>query len=145
MRIVEVNGIKLEIDEQTARTVDSYKIGDQVKVLIKEYSAYKLHVGVIVGFANFEKLPCIEIMYVNPSSYDKDPLKFITIHAETEGTEIAPLNEAEVVLDKEDVLQRFEQGIRDAQNTLDDLTAKRDYFRARFASVFVTEEERINA
>lgn len=142
-RIVEVNGIKLEIDERTARTVDSYKVGDRVKVLVKEYSSYNLHVGVIVGFAAFKERPCIEVMYVNPTGYDTDPLKFIAIHADTEGTEIAPLNEAELVLDKDDVLDRFAKGIREAQAKLDDLTAKRDYFTAKFAKAFVTEEERI--
>jgi hypothetical protein len=47
MRIVEVDGIKLEIDERTARTIESYKVGDPVKVLVKSYGdSYNIYPGV---------------------------------------------------------------------------------------------------
>ena len=38
MKTVEIQGIRLEIDERTARTVDQYKIGDRVRVLIQGYA-----------------------------------------------------------------------------------------------------------
>ena len=37
MKTIEINGVKLEIDLRTAKRVDTFKIGDNVKVLKKEY------------------------------------------------------------------------------------------------------------
>lgn len=37
-KIVEINGIKMEVDMRHAKTIDTYKIGDRVKVLVKQYS-----------------------------------------------------------------------------------------------------------
>jgi hypothetical protein len=49
-RIVEINGVKLELDMRQAKlqSIDTFKVGDSVKVLIKEYGdSYKTHAGVI--------------------------------------------------------------------------------------------------
>ena len=54
-RIIEVNGVKMEIDLRNAKVVENYKVGDYVKVLIKEYNSYKSYIGNIIGFDNFEK------------------------------------------------------------------------------------------
>ena len=32
-RLVEINGIKMEVDMRSARRVDTFKVGDNVKVL----------------------------------------------------------------------------------------------------------------
>lgn len=48
--IIEVNGVKLEVDLRTARRIDEIRIGDRVKVLIKGYSDYKVHAGTVIGF-----------------------------------------------------------------------------------------------
>ena len=37
-RIVEIDGVKIEVDLRTAKRVDSYKVGDNVKILEKEKS-----------------------------------------------------------------------------------------------------------
>lgn len=56
--IVEINGIKLEVDLRTAKRVEEYKVGDMVKVLKKEYGdSYKSYAGMIVGFDAFVALP----------------------------------------------------------------------------------------
>ena len=34
-RIVEIGGVKIEVDLRTAKRVDSYRVGDPVKVLTK--------------------------------------------------------------------------------------------------------------
>ncbi|MDH7956462.1 hypothetical protein [Listeria monocytogenes] len=47
-RMVEINGIKMEIDMRTAVRVDEFKVGDNIKVLDKNYSNQKIHDGVIV-------------------------------------------------------------------------------------------------
>lgn len=141
MKTVEINGIKLEIDERTARTVEQYRVGDRVKVLVKEYQSYRVFPGVIVGFAAFVELPTIEVMYLSSDAWDKDPLKFVSINAKSEGVEIAPINEAEVVLDREDTLERIDRAIRESRNRTGDLERKRDFFVEKFAAAFGAEQE----
>lgn len=139
MAIIEVNGIKLDIDERTARTVESYRVGDRVKVLVKGHATYDIHVGVIVGFTAFKALPTIEIMYLAINAWDSNPLKFVAVNAETTGVEIAPMNDAEVVLDQADVLARLDREIRSARHKLEDLERKRVYFTERYAAAFSVE------
>lgn len=44
-RIIEVNGVKLEVDLRNARRVDEFRVGSPVKVLVKNYSTYESHFG----------------------------------------------------------------------------------------------------
>jgi len=134
MRIVEINGIKLEIDERTARTVESYRVGDRIKVLVKEYSAYAVYPGVIVGFSDFKDLPTIDIMYVT-RGYGAE-FRFISINAQSTETGIAPSNEAEVLLDKQGVMNELDRQERQAEVALADIRKKREYFTKRFAAAF---------
>ena len=38
-RIIEINGVKLEVDLSQARVVENYRIGDNVKILQNEYGS----------------------------------------------------------------------------------------------------------
>ena len=64
-RVVEIGGVKLEVDLRHARVIENFKIGDTVKVLLKKYGdSYESHLGVIVGFDNFKERPTIVIAHV---------------------------------------------------------------------------------
>ena len=71
-RVVEINGVKMEVDLRSATTqeVNTYKVGDQVKVLIKDYSSWKDYPGTIVGFDNFKQRPTIIIAYLERYNSD---------------------------------------------------------------------------
>lgn len=138
--IVEIAGVKIEVDERTARTVESYKVGDRVKVLIKGYGdAYKVHPGVIVNFVAFKELPSIEVMYLDTDNFSSEPLKFKALNEKTEGVEIAPMSDHELLLDRKDVLARIDDEIRKRRNSMEDMEQKRAYFVARFAEAFPEE------
>src|SRR5690606_28503543 len=63
--IIEVNGVKLEVDLRTAKRVDELRVGDRVKVLTKDYRGeYEVHAGTIVGFEPFENLPTVIVAYL---------------------------------------------------------------------------------
>lgn len=142
MKIVEISGIKLEIDERTAKTVEFYKVGDRVRVLVKSYGDnYSIYPGIIAGFAAFANLPSIELLYLEQNS--SDPLKFKTINAKSEGVEIVPMGEEELILDRADVLRRMDKSIHDKENDLLDLKAKREYFISRFAMQFKPDPEQV--
>ena len=132
MTIVEISVIKLEIDERTARTVESYKVGDRVKCLIKQYGdSWSVFPGVITGFAAFTNLPTIEIMYLSNGE-----LAYKAVNEHSKDFEIVPLSEAELILDKADALRRMDLAIKRAEDDLLDKKQKRAYFVEKFATAF---------
>ncbi|MHC4294732.1 MAG: hypothetical protein ACYSTL_04025, partial [Planctomycetota bacterium] len=51
IRVVEINGVKLEVDLRHAKVIDQFRVGDRVKVLKKKYEkVYESHPGAIIGF-----------------------------------------------------------------------------------------------
>ena len=53
-RIVEIDGVKIEVDLRSAKRIDTFKVGDNVKVLCKDYNnQFKVKPGIITDFANF--------------------------------------------------------------------------------------------
>lgn len=138
--IVEINGVKMEVDERTAKTIEAYKVGDRVKVLKKQYGdSYRMYPGVIVNFVPFKDLPSIEIMYLDTDNFSSKPLAFLTLNNKTEGIEIAPMSDHELVLDKEDVISRIDDEIRKRRNALEDMEQKKEWFISRFADAFPVE------
>lgn len=137
IRIVEINGVKVEVDLRTAKRVDQFKIGDPCKVLVKDYSGYKAHHGVIVSFDEFENLPTITVCYLD-GGYSPG-LKFAYINSKTEDTEIAPAND-EILVEKADIVEQLDSDIIKKQAELDDLKRKKAYFLNRFGAVWGEEE-----
>lgn len=68
-RIIEINGIKLEVDMRSARRIDEFKVGDSVKVLDSRDDKNVMRSGVITDFANFKELPTIMVAVYKEGSY----------------------------------------------------------------------------
>jgi len=135
-RIIEVNGVKLEIDLSTAKKVDSYKIGDSVKMLRKKYSdGWVSYPAVIIGFDNFESKPMINLLYLE-SDYSGASLHLEHIHQDTKDIEIIPLTEADIILDKAGILEKMDSLILVKETELKDLTMKKEYFIKNFGKFF---------
>ncbi len=135
IKIVEIGGVKMEIDMRHARVIDNYKVGDCVKVLKKDYSDYKAFAGVIIGFDDFKQLPTITVAYVDVS-YNSAELKFAHINAQSKDIEIVHVNPAEMVIDRTSVLKHFEREIVKKQLEVTDLENKRDYMLANMHKYF---------
>lgn len=130
LRVVEIGGVKMEVDTRTARVVDRFKVGDRVKVLVKSYCGWDSHHGVIVAFDEFKNLPTITVAYIDGSS-----LKFVGIHAENEAAEICACND-DVLVEKAEILAQLDAEITCKTGELDDLQRKRVYFETRFGALF---------
>lgn len=140
-QIVEINGIKLEIDMRHAKKIDSYKVGDNVKVLIKSYGdTYNTYPGVIIGFDNFEKLPTITVCYVD-IGYSNAEVKFININAKSSDYEIVHMQEHEKIVDKKRALDLLTNVIDKAKAEVDNLERKRAYFIEKFNQHCLTLEQ----
>jgi hypothetical protein len=132
---VEINGVKLEVDMRTARKIENYRVGDRVKVLVKDYSTYKPYPGVIVAFDLFDAMPTITIAYLD-TSYSGTDIKFAYLNGkEDNATEIAPYND-DIQVDKATVLDKLEGEINKKRAEIEDLESKKAYFNKNFQKYF---------
>lgn len=135
-RVIEINGIKLEVDLTTAKRIDEFKVGDNIKVL---QDAKDVFAGVIVDFVNFKELPTIQIA-VFKQDYWGTKIDFINYNSRTENMEIMPCSEHELKLEKCRVVDKFNIEINKKQSEVDELTKKRDWFVEHFAKYFNNEK-----
>jgi hypothetical protein len=135
-RIVEIDGVKLEVDLRTAKVIDHYKIGDPVRVMTGETYGNPIKAGVIVGFCEFEKNPAIEILVLDPD-YSGVAFKTVTIVSGKENkVQIAPYDRYEGLVSKADVVTRFDREIQQKELELADLKLQKQYFIDDFAKAF---------
>lgn len=135
-RIIEINGIKLEVDLSTARKIDEFKVGDNVKVLKKGYNdTFDVLAGVIVEFVNFKELPTM-IIAMFRQDYNGCRIEFINFNAQTKDVEITPCCEHELKLEKCRVIDKFNNEIEKKKSEMEELMNKRDWFEKHFAKYF---------
>lgn len=137
-RIIEIDGVKVEIDLRTAKRVDSFKVGDNIKILDKEYDSYKVKPGIIVDFAEFQELPTIVIAVFDEGSWSSTPnISFIYYNKNTsKKVEIVSCSEDEIKVSKEGVIERFEREIQKKKNEYEDFKNKLEYFKTHFLKVY---------
>lgn len=134
-RIVEINGIKMEVDMRTAKRVDQFRVGDPVKVLVKQYNEYRAMPGVIVGFTEFKTRPAIDVLYIE-GQYGTNTMKFVSITEDTTEVEIAPFYRYEGVLEYNQVVESLNRNVQEKESALLDAKAKRDLFLKHFGEAF---------
>jgi len=141
-RIIEIGGIKMEVDMRRAIKVEYYKVGTKIRILKKSSSygeEYKTYGGVIVGFDQFEKLPSILIAYLK-SSYDNAEIEFLTFNKQTKDVEICIADENFIPFQKATVLTVLDNKIVEAEQHLLEAKAKKEYFVKNFDEYFNKEE-----
>lgn len=138
-RIIEINGMKIEVDLTTAKRIDEFRVGDNIKVLkTSQYSASEILPGVIIQFVNFKELPTIQIAAFKQDYYGTK-IEFINYNSDSKDIEIVSCSEHELKLEKCSVMDRFDQEINKKQAEVDDLKAKRDWFVKYFNKYFIHE------
>lgn len=140
IRQVEIGGIKVEVDLRTVKHITTYKVGDNVKLLMKEYSNFVVKPGVIVDFVNFKENPAIVVAYFD-QNYAGTSIKFVTIHKDTTDIEMAPCLPHELELNKDRVLDRFDLEIANKLRDAEELRQKKEYFVKNFGRFFKEEEK----
>lgn len=136
--IIEVNGVKLEVDLRVAKRIETLRVGSRVKVLTKEYQSTKVHPGVVVGFEPFNKKPTILIAYVNINWSDCE-LKIVSVNEDSKDIEVVASIDDEIFA-KTDVTKLFDRQIAEAQRKVDDLEEKKSYFLRNFATYWAPVE-----
>ena len=130
--IIEVNGVKLEVDLRHAKRIDTLAVGDRVKVLVKQYSDYAVHAGTIIGFEPFQNLPTVIVAYL-VKDYNSTSIKFLYYNAQSKEVEvIKAIDDDQLDIDKATVLQQFDREMQKKRDELADLEEKRSFFVSNF-------------
>jgi hypothetical protein len=136
-RVVEINGVKLELDlrQATLQSIDAFKVGDSVKVLVKVYEGYESHAGVIVGFDAFKSLPTIIIAYLKVE-YQKAALRFVYLNSATKDVEVCPASTNDVPFERDSVLGLMDRAIELKQVELAEAVKSKELFLQMFNRYF---------
>lgn len=131
-RIVEINGIRVEVDLRTAKRVDTFRVGTPVKVLRKTYGdQYETYPGIISGFDEFKNLPTITVAYI-----DNGALRFAALNEKSKDMEIVAADRDTLHMEKADVLRLMDRQLAEAEMKVADLKQRREYFLACFGAYF---------
>lgn len=130
--IIEVNGIKMEIDLRQAKVVDHYKVGDKIKILKKKWNdSWESYVGVIIGFDGFERKPTIIIAYIE----DKKVV-YAYFNSESKDVEIVRANENDLPFSKATVVESLEKEIQKKTLELEEANFMKNNFIKFFGKYF---------
>lgn len=135
-QIIEINGIKMEVDLRHAKVIDQYKVGDSIKVLLNEYGEkYKSYIGTIIGFDNFEKHPTIVIAYLK-TEYSSATIDYVYFNSETKDVEITALNDWDIPVTKAQVIEKMDKMIESKANEIKEVEQKKALFERLFGQYF---------
>lgn len=138
-QIIEINGIKMEVDLRHARRIDTVQVGTKVKVLLKSaYTDHTVRTGVVVGFEPFESLPTIIVCYMD-ISYSEAKLEFAYINSSTKSKEkyelVVSLDD-DMPFQKQTVLSQLAAQRAKKVEEVEELDRKREYFLQHFEAYF---------
>ena len=142
MKEIEINGMVLEFDEKMLLKQE-IRVGDNVQVLVKEYSSYKCYPGVVINLLPFENAPAMEVMYVEDSYTAFSLRKRVIVHKEdckdgdNNDIKIIKMNDKFLPFTKERAVDVMEQDIAKKQHELDEAKLKLEYFLKYFNTYFI--------
>lgn len=134
--IIEINGIKLEVDLRTARRIETLRVGDRVKLLhTPDYGSPIVYPGVVVGFEPFDSMPTIIIAYIASKGWGADPAKieFLYYNSKSKGFEVI-VSTDDVKLDRTNALESFDRKEQKLLSDLEEVRQMRAYFERNFAA-----------
>ena len=139
--IVRVGNIEMDVAIKSMRSIQTFKVGDPVKLLKKaaSYSKQETMAGVIVSFDNYESSPAIVVLAMKGSYGDVD-FQFITISEMGVDYDMIHYSGYEQLFTRDNVMRIFDRKIAEMELKLNEMNAKRAYFDQNFASAF----EKIN-
>lgn len=142
--VIEVQGVKLEVDLRHAKRIDTISIGTRVKVLKKEYSdSWKVRHGIVIGFEPFQNLPTI-IICTALIEYAEAKIEFLYYNAKSEGVEVVVASDDDLVaLDKADFCAKCDLEIEKHQSAIKELQHRKGYFLDKFQSYWKPIEEAV--
>lgn len=142
--VVEVNGVKLEVDLRTAKRIDTLVVGSKVKLLKKKttYESIKVYPGVIVGFEPFKELPTIIVAYLK-TDWNSSSVEFAYINAANEEFDMIASVDDDLMINKSDTLKTFQKEIDTKMREIEQIKSKMEYFLSHFGKHFESQPEKV--
>lgn len=140
--VIEINGVKMEIDLRHAKRIDHLRVGDRVKILRKEagYSNFEVHHGMIIGFDEFKERPTIVCAYMD-TGYNGG-LKFLYYNSETKDCEVIASNDPDMLgIKKDHIIRTMDREIEKKNQELQEIEAKKAFFLAHFQAYWAPMEK----
>ena len=139
-RVIEIDGVKLEIDLRHARKVDHFRIGDTVKLLKKQYNGYEVFPAVIVNFTEFKNKPTIEMLYVDGCGNVCYHAHFAHEEGKECVSEIAPASCLEMRFERNVIIDKMRQQIEKAKAEMVLAQSRLECFEKYFGKAFPGQE-----
>lgn len=139
--VIEINGVKMEIDLRHARRVEELRVGDRVKILKKVYNEHKVYPGTIIGFEPFKALPTIIVAYVI-SNYAETKIEFVYFNADSKDVELVKAVDDDAAdLSRADVMAAFDRDVEKLKRQIAEIEEKRKYFDTNFRAYWERVEQ----
>jgi hypothetical protein len=142
-KVIEINGIKMEVDLRTARRIENFRVGDAVKILLtgSSYSSPEVHPGVIVNFEDFPTMPTIVVAYVKQGYGGGLEFAYVNAKSADKYELVASTEDSQLAVSKSRTLEHLDREIEKHHAEIKELESKRKYFLERFGVYFgkVTE------
>lgn len=137
----EIGGVKLEVDDRHCKKIETFRVGDPIKILIKNYGdSFTSYYGIIAGFDPFEARPTMQIAYMN-QGYMEDPIKFIAVNQDSKDVEIIACSENDLLgIKRDDCLQALDRNIRQKEVALQEAYAKKEFFIKQFGVIYARKD-----
>lgn len=135
--IVRIGNIEMDVAVTSMRSIQTFKVGDPVKLLKKagSYSSQETMAGVIVSFDNYESAPAIVVLAMT-SSYNDVNFQFVTITEMGKEYDMIHYSGYEQLFTRDNVMRIFDRKVAEMELKINEMKAKRAYFDQHFASAF---------
>lgn len=140
MKRVEVGGMTLEFDEKLVMKQE-VRVGDNVNLIVKEYSDYKIYKGVVISLLPYaDDNVAIEVLYID-DSYTGFEIKKKTLMSKVTDEEVKARiikieNDDFLPFTKERAIDILDKSILDAENKYNEAKAKKEYFLKYYNKYF---------
>lgn len=137
-KIIEINGVKFEVDSRTVtlKEISKIQIGSRVKVLIETYgSQFDVKHGVVIGFEPFATKPTVIICYMNSGYSSSAPeLKFLYFNESSKEQIIISHEDDKEAIIQSNIVGSIDKAIVKLESEIQDLHDRKAYFLRNFQS-----------
>ena len=135
-KIIDVNGVKFELRDAEVKEVRTYKIGDPVRILRKNYDdKTEVYHGVIIDFIEFDGLPTIEVMYFS-NSYNSVEIEVAFVNSKNTQYMIAPASRHVPEIDLSFVTDVINKEIQKKELQIAELKSKLEHFLKKYKEAY---------
>lgn len=129
-KIIEINGVKFEVDSRTAtiRQLSTLKVGAKVKVLKDD----RVYCGVIIGFEPFATDPVVVVCYMDGGYYSSPDLKFLYYKKDSKEQIIVSTEDDDGSIERDTIVGQLDRMIATKEREIQDCTDKKNYFLKNF-------------